>query len=196
MHASRVAKDDGCTDQPRIPQITLDWNAWLDAGTQFPLSTWHEDGVGGVTYVPPPAGSVWPQQDQIVDGLLTGVVDSHTHHPDGLAFPMGGVGRDEDPAGLEAAAVKCFPPAFLKRCTEFVLLQLKDLRLLCVDPALLVKLGRLDREHPGLVADLLRLLAECAEREEGRDDRADGKNNCGHGGELGRKEERHERTVH
>jgi hypothetical protein len=52
--------------------------------------------------------------------------------------------------------------------------------------ALLIELLGLNLEHPGLIADFLGLLAEGADRVDGRDDREHGEHRGGDGGDLAR----------
>jgi hypothetical protein len=71
----------------------------------------------------------------------------------------------------------------------------EDFGLLLVELALLGELVGLDLEHLGLVADLLGLFAERADRVDGRDDGEHRKDRGCHGGQLGREDERHGRSV-
>ena len=85
------------------------------------------------------------------------------------------------------------PASLLKGCANLLGLQLQDLAVREIDFVLVVHLlaielqpVRMNLKHRGLVADLLRLLAEGQDREGGRDDREGGEQRGGDGGDLAR----------
>jgi hypothetical protein len=80
--------------------------------------------------------------------------------------------------------------ALLEGPAELVGLQRENLSLLRARLLLLGELPALQVEHFRLVADFLGLLEERAARVPGGDDGEGGEDRGGHGGELGREDER------
>ena len=85
-----------------------------------------------------------------------------------------------------ALALLCFAFALVKGFAEFCRPKFEDRGLQVGELALLIELLGLNLEHPGLIADFLGLLAEGADRVDGRDDREHGEDRSGDSGDLAR----------
>ena len=79
-----------------------------------------------------------------------------------------------------------FAFALIEGFAEFCRLKFEDRGLQVGELALLIELLGLDLEHPGLVIDFFGLLAEGADRVDGRDDREHGEDRSGDSGDLAR----------